>query len=95
MDQDADRSCRKSAGSCVAASICLDDYLKVWLGDNGMFQLALLHLTVPASTLMSCLVTHTNSRSQGGHQQSSRLSKQNASKLLLAIQKLETYCVYQ
>ena len=29
IDQDADRSCRKFAGSCVAASICLDNSLKV------------------------------------------------------------------
>ncbi len=29
IDQDADRSCRKFAGSYVAASICLDNSLKV------------------------------------------------------------------
>ncbi len=41
IDQDADRSCRKFAGSCVAASICLDDYLKVPCQ-------AWVHWTIPA-----------------------------------------------
>ncbi len=70
IDQDSDRSCRKFAGSRVAASICLDDYLMVpcqaWIQWNNSAGIATL--TVPAPTLMSCLVTHTNSRSHVAHQ---------------------------